>query len=168
MPLLRITTAEVFWAQGLRAPATSQHGGCLLWAGKVSEQGYGRLGPTLTGSHYAHVSAWILTYGPVPAHLTVDHRCHSEWDTGCTAGPLCLHRRCIDPAHERLLTRAENSALQRGQHSAAPGDCPQGHPRRTLPCGQRYCPACTRTATEAWLDRDGNRARQNAMRAARQ
>lgn len=150
-----ILTVDAFWLMG-----EPQESGCILWKGNVSPQGYGRMGPTLTGTSYAHRSAWIITHGPIPPGQTVDHTCHSL--TACYLGRICPHRRCINPDHLRLLPKGENSSLRQRTDV-----CPKGHPRRTLPSGQRYCPACTKAATEAWLAKDGNREKQNARRNMR-
>jgi len=155
--MIRIRDEAAFWAMGDLQPD-----GCLLWTGKMDAAGYGRMGPALTGSVHAHRSAWILVNGPIPPRMTVEHSCHSR--TWCLLGDSCPHRRCINPDHLGLLTLGANCALQ---HRAVTLECPQGHPRRTLPSGQRYCPVCTASATRAWLDKDGNRAVQNAKRAER-
>lgn len=50
--------------------------------------------------------------GPIPSSMTVDH--------------LCFEKRCVNPDHLRLLTRAENAANTR--RNLAPV-CKYGHPR---------------------------------------
>lgn len=140
--MIRITDEATFWAMG-----DPQPNGCILWTGKVDEAGYGRMGPTLTGSPHVHRSAWLLAHGPIPGKLTVDHACHSESD--CTLGNECPHRRCMNPDHLRLLPKGTNASLQ---HRVLTEQCPYGHDKRTLPSGQRYCPTCTSAATKAWRD----------------
>src|SRR5690348_4065812 len=117
--MITILHEETFWELG-----ELQSDGCILWTGRVDDQGYGRMGPTLTGTVYAHRSAWILVNGPVPQDMTVDHVCHSESE--CRLGSDCLHRRCINPNHLRLLTLAENIRLRRNRWEMKPA-CPQGH-----------------------------------------
>jgi hypothetical protein len=153
-------TPEAFWLLG-----ETQPDGCVLWLGKLNEQGYGRMGPTLTGTTYAHRTAWILTHErAVPAGMTVNHTCHS--DSSCKAGRHCPHRRCINPEHLELIPLAENSKLGRG-HYRMPELCPKGHQKKTGSTGRRYCPVCLKAAEEAWLAKDGNRERQNEMRRER-
>jgi hypothetical protein len=155
--MIRIASPADFWAMG-----DPQPDGCIFWTGKTDSHGYGRMGPTLTGTAIAHRSAWILVHGPISPGLTVEHSCHSR--TWCLLGDGCPHRRCINPDHLGLLTLGANSALQ---HRVIPPECPKGHARRQLPGGQRYCPVCQKVANKAWLDKDGNRAAQNAKRAER-
>ena len=157
--MITILHEETFWKLG-----ESQDNGCILWTGRVDDQGYGRMGPTLTGTTHAHRSAWILAYGPVPEEMTIDHTCHSE--STCRRGSKCLHRRCINPEHLRLLTLKENIRLRRNQWDMKP-TCPQGHPRRTLPGGQRYCPQCTSRAMMAWRAKGNNRDIDNIKRKLR-
>jgi hypothetical protein len=121
------------------------------------------MGPTLTGENYAHRSAWVLTNGPIPEGMTIDHRCHSESD--CRAGRDCPHRRCIEPAHLRLLTLEENLESRR---YCVRSHCPKGHEFAVVGrTKQGLCRACGRLATLAWLAKGDNRERQNAMRNAR-
>jgi hypothetical protein len=154
---IRIPDKATFWALG--APQAS---GCIHWTGKVDDHGYGRMGPALTGSVYAHRSAWVLANGPIPEGMTVEHHCHSG--SGCTLGDDCLHRRCINTDHMELLPQPDNA---KRQHWVPTEKCPRGHDKRTLPSGQRYCPTCTSAAKKAWLGKDGNRENQNTMRAQR-
>jgi hypothetical protein len=158
--MIRIPDEAAFWALG-----ESQPDGCILWTGKTDPKtGYGRMGPALTGSVYAHRSAWLLAYGEIPGELTVEHTCHTDSD--CALGNDCQHRRCINPGHMELLPQGDNA--RRGRRSGGIAQtCPLGHDKRTLPSGQRYCPTCTSAATKAWLDKDGNREIQNAQRGMR-
>lgn len=68
--------------------------GCLLWTG-ATYHGYGRLrvdGRTVA----AHVLAWELVFGPVPAGRELDH--------------LCRNRACCNPWHLEPVTHAVNVA----------------------------------------------------------
>lgn len=96
---------------------------CWLWTGAITAYGYPKY------RTYQHVDAayrvlWADIHGPIPKGMELDHLCHSR-DLACTAGPNCLHRRCINPAHLELVTGAEN--LRRA-HRMAP-TCRNGHPK---------------------------------------
>ena len=72
-------------------------GCCWLWDGATSG-GYGSLG--FDGEQWkAHRYAWTLTHGPIPDGLDIDH--------------LCFNRSCVNPAHMRLVTRAQNASRKR-------------------------------------------------------
>ena len=67
--------------------------GCWLWNSYLSGRGYGQMyvaGKVLS----AHRIAYFLAHGPIPEGLQVDHLCHE--------------RRCVNPAHLRLATNAQN------------------------------------------------------------
>jgi len=88
--------------------------GCWLWTGAVNNKGYGQVG-TNGRTRSAHRIAFQLWNGTIPAGLTVDHTCHNA-DKTCPGGTTCQHRRCINPAHLDVVTRAEN----RRRRSRAP------------------------------------------------
>lgn len=67
---------------------------------------------------YAHRTAYELAKGPIPDGLTVDH--------------LCFNPICCNPAHLRLLTRAENAGNKSsGWHERQKAGAAK---RRGLPC----------------------------------
>lgn len=114
---------------------------CWPWMRSVGSHGYGQVGWHVGGKRVmflAHRVAWALAHGPIPEGLTIDHKCRN--------------RRCCNPAHLRLLTRAANSA-DNGQ--ARRTHCPKGHPYdavntyRRPRSGHRVCRACnnSRSAT---------------------
>ena len=73
--------------------------GCLEWSGSTTHNGYGQFYDG-TGMVRAHRFAWERTNGPIPEGLVVDHLCHI--------------RKCVNPAHMRLLTAAENQQNRKG------------------------------------------------------
>ena len=69
--------------------------GCHIWKGHLAVTGYGRV-------YYnrrlwlAHRLAWTLKNGPIPDGMVICHRCNV--------------RRCVNPDHLALGTRADNNA----------------------------------------------------------
>lgn len=94
-----------FWAH------VDQSGGpdaCWPWTlSVVPTTGYGQYNNVKAGRHSAHVYAYIVTNGPVPVGLFLDHTCHNG-DMSCLGGKECLHRRCCNPAHLEAITNTEN------------------------------------------------------------
>jgi hypothetical protein len=105
---------------------------CWLWCAATTPTGYGISyldGRTLL----AHRVTWILLVGPIPESLTVDH--------------LCRVRRCVNPSHCELVTRAEN--IRRGANPRIvahhTNTCLRGHDMTDAyvrPNGLRHCRRC--------------------------
>lgn len=128
---------------------------CWLWTGPVNHGGYGAI--YFDGSRQsAHRVSFQLAFGPVPNGLDIDHQCHNVSD--CPGGP-CAHRRCVNPAHLRAVTRSENlTAGRTGEHTLE--ECQRGHaftPENTYigPRGRRECRACRYAAVIAHRQRTG-------------
>jgi len=69
--------------------------GCHIWQGHNNNDGYGCL--RYQGrAHPAHRLAWTLKHGPIPRGMVICHRCNV--------------RRCVNPDHLVLGTRADNNA----------------------------------------------------------
>ncbi len=140
---MRGTLAERLNARLTPDPET----GCLLWAGALACNGYGRIkvGGRRGKSRYVHVVAWELENGPVPDGLDLDH----VRERGC------LYRHCANVAHLEPVTRRENlmrsdSAL--AAINARKTHCPAGHPYDEANTryyrGARVCRACWRRAAD--------------------
>lgn len=125
-----------FWMKVERSES-----GCWLWTASKDSCGYGtfKAGSRTVG---AHRFSYELANGPIPAGLTVDH--------------MCYVRNCVNPTHLRLLTAAENTALQR---PAFKTHCVNGHEYTTetlyreAGTGWRTCRICNRAAVARYKNR---------------
>lgn len=108
-------------------------GECWISRYSIGSHGYSQIGWKDGGRRFAtlcHRVAWVHVFGPIPEGMTVDH--------------ICRQRRCVNPAHLRLLTNVDNA---RDNGMARRTACPAGHPyddentyRRAN--GHRQCRAC--------------------------
>lgn len=121
---------------------------CLIWTGNVDADGYGRANPK-GKSGFAHRMSFIEFVGPIPKDMQIDHVCHST-DTACAGGSVCIHRRCINPAHLEAVTARENSLRANNSFvsiNARKTHCNSGHeftPQNTYvrTNGSRRCVTC--------------------------
>lgn len=101
---------------------------CWLFQGYINPKGYGQLGKENNGTRnpgsvLAHRVAYELEYGIIPEGITIDHMCHTS---ECpNRNKDCQHRRCVNPKHLALATRAENTS--RTSVCAERTHCPEGH-----------------------------------------
>lgn len=86
--------------QGIDGAYEVAPSGCWLWLGGLTYNGYGRVARS-GRNMMAHRYSWSLVNGPIPHGLTVDH--------------LCFTRRCVNPAHLRLLTNQANAVGTRSR-----------------------------------------------------
>lgn len=84
-------TAAILRRASVLDPAT----GCLNWSSYRDPKGYGRFKDPTTGQLRAHRVAWVLSRGPIPDGMTIDH--------------LCRNTSCVNVEHMELVTASENS-----------------------------------------------------------
>lgn len=138
-----------------------RHGECLLVPGK-GNNGYMQI-VHRKKHHLVHRISYEKWHGPIPEGFQIDHMCHNEAaEAGlCAGGPSCLHRGCVNPAHLRAVSRAENwrasphnRRLGLDNHQSKKTHCPQGHeysPENTFTYnGSRNCKECKRKRLNAW------------------
>lgn len=90
---------------------------CWLWKKHVGSHGYGQF--VADGKKWlVHRAVYTLCVGPIPKGLCVLHDCDKHYPAGDIS-----YRRCCNPAHLWLGTRAENSA-----DMVAKGRAPAGSP----------------------------------------
>lgn len=93
-----VTLAERFWSYVNKTPV------CWLWTGSTDRKGYGQL--NVDGRPVgAHLLAWVLVNGPMPAGKEACHNCPGG------DNPLCV-RAELDPSTSHIWagTHAENTA----------------------------------------------------------
>lgn len=79
-------------------------GDCWLWTGAKNARGYGQ--QRVAGKAVlAHRLSYILHVGEIPEGMHVDH--------------LCWTKECVNPAHLRLATNAENHQNLKGANSTS-------------------------------------------------
>ncbi|WP_084844898.1 HNH endonuclease signature motif containing protein [Prescottella equi] len=95
--------------------------GCRISRYSVASHGYAQIGwNDLNGRRCgttAHRAAWVAVNGQIPEGMTVDH--------------TCKQRRCVNPAHLRLLTNYENARRTSGRDWPI-GECANGHSNSNL------------------------------------
>lgn len=94
--------------------------GCWISRYSVASHGYSQIGWQDGGSRWmvlGHRAAWTHIHGQVPLGMTLDH--------------LCKTRRCVNPAHLRLLPNFENARRNNGSDFPF-GVCKNGHPATAL------------------------------------
>lgn len=98
---MRGSVEERFWAK----VSKGWPDGCWLWTGALNSRGYGCIGVGTrdAGTVLAHRLSWGLHRGPVTEGMEITH--------------ICDQPMCVNPAHLRMETHAENmvAMVQRGR-----------------------------------------------------
>ena len=99
----------------------------------------------------AHVAAMLLAGVEIPDGHTVDHVCPNEADPPCMDGDACLHRRCVNWEHLRVVPTGTNILAGNSPWAinARKTHCKHGHEftsenTRIRSDGSRQCRACAR------------------------
>lgn len=84
-----------FWSKVARDELSA----CWLWTASLTTDGYGQFNIGGTPKR-AHRVAWELRYGCIPEGKLLDHR--------------CANRKCVNPAHLRVVTGSQNQQHRTG------------------------------------------------------
>lgn len=131
----------------LLARLEPQPNGCWHWLGIIDKAGYGRTGYKGRRSETIQRAVYDCFVGEIPPGMHIDHDCHTKDSECMRLGADCMHRRCGNPEHLKLVTAAENSRLSK----ARVHQCPRGHSydaegNTYTHKGHRFCVACQREA----------------------
>jgi hypothetical protein len=93
-----MTHEQRFWAK------VQKSAGCWEWMASKAQNGRGYGSININGKMTpAHRFSWELANGVIPDGMEVDH--------------ICFNMGCVNPAHLRLVTRAENCQYRQGASS---------------------------------------------------
>ena len=87
---------------------TITESGCWIFTGCTNSRGYGLVCAGRKGKNIlTHRLAVIVRDGAIPDGMTVDHQCHDS--ASRLLAEECPHRRCVNPAHLRVMSAADNT-----------------------------------------------------------
>ena len=125
---------------------------CHIWTGGTNDDGYGIMGIKRTSTR-AHIVAYELMHGPVPAGLQIDH--------------TCRNRRCVNALHLEAVMSRVNTLRGNGPagKNARRSLCKNGHPFDVVnKYGKRGCRRCINATHAAYKDKHRARFNANARR----
>lgn len=103
----------VFWPEWFLAKLDlASRWRCWLWTGALTSDGYAQAKVKQRFTR-VHRWAWIRVNGPLATGFVLHHDCGE--------------RRCVNPAHLRVMSQADHWRLHRNEESQAT-HCPHGHP----------------------------------------
>ena len=151
-------------AQRAISNVDKQPDGCWISRYSVMNTGYAQIGwggsPGDRGTVLAHRAAWVFVNGQVPLGMTLDH--------------ICKAKRCVNPAHLRLLPNYENARRTAGRDWPM-GYCANGHDSTHLVSVTRsanasgvaiICGTCTKASRKRWKERNPEKARESQRQYA--
>ncbi len=146
--------ARRFWAKvnkssGVFKLVQGEQSECWTWQSSMLPKGYGTTKYKGKGIA-AYKLAYMLSIGPVPDGLELDH--------------LCRTRRCVRPDHLEPITHLEN--IRRGIcANREKATCLKGHPFDVIrKSGKRDCSVCHKALVRAYHLRKKQEREQNAIR----
>lgn len=159
----RLTRAESLAA----ARAAETESGCWPWP-SCDSRGHAWAVEVAGVAVPTHVAVWMTMNGPLPDEMTLAHTCHIA---GVSCPGECVHRRCVNPDHQDVVTTLERRSRSRltARKKIRPDACVFegcGYPVFTVRsglCGVHYAhdragrpliPAAYRHATHSPSDRD--------------
>lgn len=121
--------------------------GCWEWIAALDGHGYGVINFN-NSAHKAYRIAYKIFIGDIPTNMQLDHDCHNK-DTTCLGGNSCIHRRCVNPDHLKVVTQRINLLNGKGPAAinARKTSCNRGHELTfdnvyVYPNGKRKCIVC--------------------------
>ena len=109
--------------------------GCWISTYSVASHGYAQIGwqdRDFRQIVTAHRASWVHFHGQIPEGMTIDH--------------MCRVRRCVNPAHLRMMPNLDNARdngqSRRGKPTPTGETCTSGHVVLLYPSGARHCREC--------------------------